>query len=221
MILKEVVDHVLVAEPAPLTLGDVLRAQRRGAQLLDTRSLEDFANGHLVGSTHIALGGNFARWAVTLLSRQCPVALICAPGDEREAAERLRRAGFGRLLGYLVGGIEATRDILVLVRHPIRISSTRLRQRLTRDPVTLVDVRAEMEWRQTAIPGALNIPLEHLRGRIGELPEGPIVVYCRTGEQSSTAASLIEQTGRMNVVILMGGIVAWQESGAMMAVSDA
>src|SRR5436309_5826920 len=127
MMLKEAIDHVLVAGPAALTLGDVLRSQRRGAQLLDTRSPEDFANGHPAGSTHIALGGRLARWAVTLLSRQRPVALICAPGDQQEAAERLRRAGFDRLMGYLVGGIEATRDILALVRHPIRISSARLR----------------------------------------------------------------------------------------------
>jgi len=40
-----------------------------------------------------------------------------------------------------------------------------------------------------------------------------VIVYCRTGERSSTAASLLEQTGRMNVVDLVGGITAWKASG--------
>jgi Rhodanese-like domain len=59
-------DDVFAGEPRPLTLGDVLRAQRAGAQLLDTRSPAEFAAGHLEGSTHIALGEGFASWASTL-----------------------------------------------------------------------------------------------------------------------------------------------------------
>jgi len=206
-------DDVLARELRPLTLGDVLRAQRAGAQVLDTRSPEEFAAGHLAGSTHIGLGGRFASWAGTLLSPERPVVLVCAPGHEREAAVRLGRVGLDRVIGYLGGGIEATKGLLVPVRHPARITSDLLGKRLARGPVPLIDVRAESEWRQEAIRGSVNIPLQHLRERINEIPEGPIVVYCRTGERSSTAASLLEQTGRMNVVDLVGGIAAWKLSG--------
>jgi hydroxyacylglutathione hydrolase len=117
------------------------------------------------------------------------------------------------VIGYLNGGIEATKGLVVLVRHPVRITGTMLRERLDRGLVRLIDVRAESEWRQEAIPDSLNIPLQHLRERAAEIPEGPVVVYCRTGERSSTAASLLEQTGRMNVVDLVGGITAWKASG--------
>jgi hydroxyacylglutathione hydrolase len=205
-------EDVLATELRPLTLGDVLRAQRAGAQLLDTRSPEEFAAGHLVGSTHIGLGGRFASWAGTLLSPERPIVLVCAPGREREAAVRLGRVGLDRVLGYLRSGIEATSGLIVRVRHPARITSDCLRRRLAKGPVTLMDVRGETEWRQDGIPGSLNIPLQHLRERIAEIPEGPVVVYCRTGERSSTAASLLEQAGRMNVVDLVGGIVAWKAS---------
>jgi hydroxyacylglutathione hydrolase len=203
-------DDVLAIELRPLTLGDVLRAQRAGAQVLDTRSPEEFAAGHLVGSMHIGLGGRFASWAGTLLSPERPIVLICAPGHEREAAVRLGRVGLDRVRGYLEGGMDATKGLVVPIRHPARITSALLRRRLTRGPVTLVDVRGETEWQQEAIPGSLNIPLQHLRERIAEIPEGPVVVYCRTGERSSTAASLLEQVGRMNVVDLVGGIAAWK-----------
>jgi hydroxyacylglutathione hydrolase len=205
-------DEVRTGAVRPLTLGDVLRAQRRGAQVLDTRSTAEFAEGHLAGSIRIGLDGRFASWAATLLSPHRPIVLICAPGHEQEAAAGLRHAEVGRVIGYLSGGIEAAKDLLVLVRHPARISSVLLRRRLARGPLTLIDVRAETEWRQGAIPGSVNIPLEHLRERIAEIPERPVVVYCRTGEHSSTAASLLEQAGRSNVVDLIGGIVAWNAS---------
>jgi glyoxylase-like metal-dependent hydrolase (beta-lactamase superfamily II)/rhodanese-related sulfurtransferase len=211
-------DDVLAVELRPLTLGAVLRAQRAGAQLLDTRSPEEFAAGHLAGSTHIGLGGRFASWAGTLLSPERPIVLVCAPGHEREAAVRLGRVGLDRVLGYLGGGIEATNGI-VRIRHPARITSDCLRRRLAKGPVTLIDVRGENEWRQDGIPGSLNMPLQHLRDRIAEIPERPVVVYCRTGERSSTAASLLEQAGRMNVVDLVGGITAWKASALNGALS--
>jgi rhodanese-related sulfurtransferase len=204
------VDTDLATELAPLTPGAVLRAQRGGAQVLDTRSPEEFAAGHLAGSMHIGLTGRLAGWAETLLSPDRAIVLVCTPGSEREAAGLLERAGLHRVVGYLNGGIEAVMGLVALVRHPARITSQLLRRRLARGPVFLIDVRNEEEWRRDAIPGSVNIPLEQLR--LAKIPEGPVVVYCRTGERSSTAASLLEQTGRMNVVDLIGGIGAWKEA---------
>ncbi len=204
----------LHANPAvelrPLSLGDALRAQRRGARVLDTRSPREFADGHLAESTHIPLGAEFADWAETLMPPERPIVLVAAPGREEEAAARLRRAGFDRVIGFLAGGIAAVGDLLVPIRHPARISSELLRRRLAAGPLTLIDVRAEAEWRRNGIPGSVNIPLRHLDERMGEIPPGPVVVYCQTGERSSTAASLLERTGRMNVVVLVGGLSGWR-----------
>ena len=208
--LDPALDEALAHELAPLTPGAVLRAQRSGAQILDTRSPEDFAAGHLAGSTHIGLTGRFSSWAKTLLSPDRPIVLVCTPGSEHEVAGLLVSAGLHRIMGYLNGGIDALRELVALVRHPARITSPALRRRLARGPLSLIDVRDEGEWRREAIPGSVNIPLEHLRERLAKVPEGAIVVYCRTGERSSTAASLLEQTGRMNVVDLVGGINAWK-----------
>jgi rhodanese-related sulfurtransferase len=210
ILLDAAIDEAPAQELAPLTLGAVLRAQRAGAQIIDTRSPAEFAGGHLADSIHIDLGGRFANWAEMLLSKTRPIAFICRPGSEREAAAELGRAGFHRVLGYLDGGIEAVRGYVALVRHPARITSGLLRRRMERGPVALIDVRGENEWRQEAIPGSVNIPLERFRERCAEIPPGPVVLYCRTGQRSSTAASLLEQTGRMNVLDLVGGITAWK-----------
>src|SRR5215470_3321019 len=152
-------------ELRPLTLGDVLRAQRRGAEVLDTRSAEAFADGHLVGCTHIALGAGFASLAQALLSRDRPIILITARGREHEAAARLSDVGLERVHGFLAGGIDAVRHLVALVRHPGRMSSALLRRRLARGPLMVIDVRAEWEWRREAMPGSVNDPLQHLRER--------------------------------------------------------
>jgi hydroxyacylglutathione hydrolase len=58
--------------------------------------------------------------------------------------------------------------------------------------------------------GAINVPLHLLREHLDEIPaDRPVVLYCRTGERSSTAASLLEQAGRSNLMDLVGGITAW------------
>lgn len=216
---RSMLDVILAVELRPLTLGDVLRAQRRGAHVLDTRSPAAFADGHLVDSTHIALGGSFESVAESLLSPERPIVLVAVPGCEEEAAARLRRVGFDRGIGYLCGGIEAVRHLLVPIKHPARISSTLLRWRLTQGPLAVIDVRTEVEWRREAIPGSINIPLRSLRERVSEIPAGPVVVYSLTGKRSSTAASLMEQMGRMNIVSLAGGIASWRALGSSVAAS--
>jgi len=123
----------------------------------------------------------------------------------------LGRVGFENVIGFLAGGITAACRHGTLVQHPVRVSAVELRERLACKPAPcLIDVRTEVEWRQDGLPGSTCIPLQHLRSRAWQIPVGAVVVYCRTGEQSSTAASLLEQMGRFNVLDLAGGLTAWQ-----------
>src|SRR6185295_5894761 len=56
-----------------VTLDDVLALQAVGAQVLDTRDPAEFAAAHLAGSINIGLGGQYATWAGTVLSREQPI----------------------------------------------------------------------------------------------------------------------------------------------------
>ena len=203
-------DAAPAVELQPLSLGDVLRAQRRGVAVLDTRSPREFADGHLAGSTHISLGAGFKDSAEALIPPECPVALVAAPGREEEAAAQLCGAGRDRVIGFLAGGIDAVGHLLVPVRHPAQISGALLRQRLARGPLTVIDVRDEAEWRRDGIPRSINIPLRHFRQRMAEIPDGPVVIYCWTGDLFFIAVSLLEQMGWMNVVVLVGGLADWR-----------
>ncbi len=60
---------------------------------------------------------------------------------------------------------------------------------------TLVDVRTPAEYAQGHIDGAVNIPVDDLRGRLDELdPRKPVYVYCQSGQRSYLACRIL--TGR-------------------------
>jgi phage shock protein E len=71
-------------------------------------------------------------------------------------------------------------------------------KKLVKDPSTvIVDVRSPWEFEAKHIPGAKNIPLEELPNKIEEFKSfhHPVVVYCRSGNRSGMAASILKQNG--------------------------
>ncbi|MGF1925922.1 MAG: rhodanese-like domain-containing protein, partial [Bacteroidia bacterium] len=63
----------------------------------------------------------------------------------------------------------------------------------------LVDVRSAGEFSSGSVKGATNIPLESLANHIVKLKgKKSIVVFCRSGNRSSMAKSLLEQGGLKN-----------------------
>jgi phage shock protein E len=61
----------------------------------------------------------------------------------------------------------------------------------------LVDVRTPGEFAAGHIPGAINIPLQQLDSRLGELQpmDSAVVVYCRSGHRSGNAARRLKTAG--------------------------
>ena len=73
----------------------------------------------------------------------------------------------------------------------------------------LLDVRTPTEFAAGAIPGAINIPVQELEGRLGEVArDRAVVVYCRSGGRSGNAKRLLEQSGFTEVHDL-GPMSAW------------
>ncbi len=210
---RPTLEESLERELHPLRLNDVLRLQTEGAQLVDVRDPADFAGGHICGSLNIGLGGKFATWAGTMLSRERPIVIIAEPGREREAAMRLGRIGFDHVTGYLNQGMASLDASPERVSRTDRITASALATELgSSEPPLVLDVRNEDEWKEHRIEGSVNIPVSHLRERVGELPKSRrIAVHCATGYRSSIAASLLEQEGYTRVMDLVGGIEGWKK----------
>lgn len=84
---------------------------------------------------------------------------------------------------------------------------------LTGDEI-LLDVRTRDEFARGTIEGAINIPLDELRDRRGELdPTSPIVVFCQVGQRGYIAQRVLRQHGFENVRNLKGGFTMARAAG--------
>ncbi|MGL4992533.1 MAG: rhodanese-like domain-containing protein [Bacteroidales bacterium] len=60
----------------------------------------------------------------------------------------------------------------------------------------IVDVRTREEYSDGGLKGAVNIPLDKLDSRLGELPKDrAIILYCASGIRSSAACSSLKRRG--------------------------
>lgn len=74
----------------------------------------------------------------------------------------------------------------------------------------LIDVRTPSEFAGGHLPGARNVPLDRLEAEAPRLggPATSLVVYCRSGGRSSSAASTLRRLGFTTVADL-GGLHRW------------
>jgi len=185
-----------------------------GAIVLDVRAGDQFAARHVPGSISIALSGQFASWAGTLLGLSSqPVLIAESPEQLAEARMRLARVGIENLRGYLEGGIEGwNRAGFPLAQTP-QISVQELHERLASSRLEVLDVRREPEWQAGHIEDAVWWPLDHFKVSPPEITrEGTIAVHCKSGYRSMIACSLLERAGFSNVINVTGGFDAWQQA---------
>lgn len=79
----------------------------------------------------------------------------------------------------------------------------------------LVDVRTPEEFADGHVPGAVNIPLQDIGSRQGELEsyrDKEVHLICRSGGRSARAASMLSASG-FDTVNVEGGTLAWQAAG--------
>ena len=78
----------------------------------------------------------------------------------------------------------------------------------------IVDVRNPSEVTEVTfdVPNYINIPLNELEDRIGEIPKNQdIVMVCRSGARSLKATYFLMNAGYKNVANMSGGILKWIE----------
>jgi NADPH-dependent 2,4-dienoyl-CoA reductase/sulfur reductase-like enzyme/peroxiredoxin family protein/rhodanese-related sulfurtransferase/TusA-related sulfurtransferase len=77
----------------------------------------------------------------------------------------------------------------------------------------LIDVRTPMEFGLGSIKGAVNLPVDDLRERLDEVPQGKkIVVFCGTGHRSYFASRILAQKGFDEVYNLSGGFSTFEQA---------
>lgn len=75
----------------------------------------------------------------------------------------------------------------------------------------IIDVRTPGEYREGHIPGVVNIPLDELEKRMGEIPKDKqVVLICHTGNRSAQGTKLLRSKGFNNVFNSTGGMSTWK-----------
>lgn len=188
---------------------------RDGAPVVDTRDAAAYASRHVPGTINIPLTRTFTTWAGWLLPYDADFYVIADEASALEASRDLSMIGLDRLAGYFDARVVEEWEALGRALQPVRqIDTPELRERVARGDVHVVDVRGQSEWRMGHVPGARNIPLGHLRERLGELPAGrPVVLQCQGGTRSAIAASVLLAGGVRDVVNYRGGFADWERNG--------
>ncbi len=179
-----------------------------GAELINLKLLFDPSNGQILGAQ--AVGGTGTDKRIDVLA----TAIIGGiRADELADLELAYAPPFGSAkdpvnqLGYIADNLmNGTSSVIGWDQID---SSDRY----------LIDVRTHGEHRRGHIEDSVNIPVDELRDRHGEIPvdaDGrpvPIAVYCQVGQRGHTASMLLTQLG-YDVVNLDGGWLTYKVANA-------
>ena len=175
------------------------------ATILDVRTAEAHAAGHVQGSFNVPVSGSsFATRAGFILDPDERIVIHASSGDDAERAARgLRAVGFLELGGY-VTKVDANERLA-----PVELGE--LERLLEEGSVQVLDVREKSERDEGYIPGSLHIPFRLLRdaGTDGVNTEKPVVTICESGMRASIAASVLTAAGIEARPVLHGGVNDW------------
>lgn len=160
-----------------------------GATNMTVKTLYDPATGKILGAQIVGVDGVDKRLDVLATAIRAGMTAqdlaeldLCYAPPYSSAKDPVNMAGFV---------IEDVRQGLVRQHHWHEVPALQ-----NRADVTLLDVRTVEEYSEGHIPGAINIPLDDLRDRLGELdPKKPIYVNCFSGLRSYLACRILTQHG--------------------------
>ena len=198
-----------------LTLAELQTLLSQKANVVDVRPPEQFAAGHIAGSINIALSGQFATWAGTILGLGSkPVLVAETDAQVKEAALRMSRVGIEDIRGYLSGEITAWQKVGLPLTVTAQISAEDLHKKLHGKSIQVLDVRRLGEWQAGHIEQATNRALDNFPQELPAVDDSqPLAIHCKSGYRSMIACSLLERAGHRNIFNVIGGYDAWHAAG--------
>lgn len=201
----------VVGDPSPLhplNLDAFQQAVKGGAEIIDARDNAAWAAAHIPGSISIELRPEFASWLGWLTEMDRPLAFILSEDQDRTLLiHQCRKIGYDMLAGELSGGMQTWTNAGLPIAHTPMIAIDDFNNH-----GTVLDVRQASEYVSGHIPGAISLELGSVADETDRLPSGPLSVMCGHGERATSAASLLERSGRTDVTILAGSAEHWSRS---------
>jgi rhodanese-related sulfurtransferase len=130
--------------------------------------------------------------------------------SEFAANHLLLVAAFVVILAMLVGG--ELRHRFGKVKDIAPFEATRL---INHENAVLVDMRNDKDYRDGHIVNAVHVPAEKhdAAGKLDKYRDRPLIICCRSGNQSLKLCTELSKKGFASVYNLKGGLHAWQQAG--------
>ena len=101
-----------------------------------------------------------------------------------------------------------------------KIDASELTRLINKEEPYVFDLRSSSEFDSGTVSGAVNIQSTDLvkgNAQLKAKEEDKIVLICKTGSNSSTAAGTLKKEGYTNVSVLAGGMMGWVQGGMPLA----
>ena len=197
-----------LSRPQPLEGFVLPEVQKEGALVIDTRSADLFAHGHVPDTLNIPPERQFSTYAGWFVDYDAPTYLIASSERVDDLVGQLRAIGVANIPGYFEP--EQVEDTQRLPRIEVENAAPRVQS----GEALLLDVRSQSEYDEVHIDGARHIFYGWLPDLLDELPrDREIIIHCTSGVRSQIAASLMQSYGFDNVTNMQGGIDAWMAAG--------
>lgn len=95
------------------------------------------------------------------------------------------------------------------------IGSVEATQLSNHENALFLDIREDSERKTGHIPESIHIPLKQLSQRSAELSKykgRPVIAYCRSGNRSTGAGSILKKQGFEKMYNLGGGMLGWEKA---------
>ena len=182
--------------------------------LIDSRPLVRFQEGAIPTAIHLPFIG-FDKFVDRLPKDKSQLVVFYCGGItctlSPNSLKKAKQLGYTNLRVYREGQPEwATRNYQVTTPEFVKVAY------VDRDiPHVMVDARSAEDAASGHIKSAVSVPAGKEKAILKSLPpanlKAPIIVYDgRGGEQAVTVAKALIKAGQQNVLVLNGGMIAWQ-----------
>ena len=163
-------------------------------QIVDVRTVQEFRGGAVPNAINISMDELMNRYKELGDNTDREIIVYCASGARSAYAQRmLMQMGYTNVKNG--GGIHAMMAQVRTAEKPKQETKT-----VSNEPL-VIDVRSLGEFQSGAFPGAINIELDQLAARAGELGDKSreITLYCASGARSAYGQRVLQQIGFKNV----------------------
>jgi len=188
----------------PLLHPEAVREFAWAQRLIDVRARSDFVLASVPGAFEVEESNSMLAYLSWLVPFNAPLALITYDeAQARRVTTDLFRIGFERVRGYLPFARWLDANLETASLPTVSVSEAAEILRVGKMPV--LDVRHRNELAADPLPGALQHPFEDIARWAEDVPKGPLLLVCASGQRATIAASFLRTLRHDAIPLLHGG----------------